>query len=262
MGAAALISREVRARLLADERDLDVGADDDRAFWRDLAGRSTGPILELGCGGGRLLAAVRDGRSSDRALIGVDLDPDALALAAERLPDADLVCADVRSWRSARPLAAGLVIIGGDLLPLITTEADLLALFTTAARHVSSNGIVGIDATLMDPERLAAATENLAWESDIEWADGDGLVVRRESRLAPDPEGRRGLALLSVRHSRSVHHRRGGGTIDAAVERPPFAIRAWSVGELLAVADAAHLERFDVRGGEARLRWLLRSRNE
>ena len=32
---------------------------------------------------------------------------------------------DARTWRSAQPLAAGLVIIGGDLLPLIIEEAHL-----------------------------------------------------------------------------------------------------------------------------------------
>ena len=128
----------------------------------------------------RALLAVR-GVGSVTRVGGVDREVRvALDLARRRLPTATLIHDDLLSWTPPDTLqrSVGLVIAGGDLLPLITTEADLLALFTTAARHVSSNGIVGIDATLMDPERLAAATENLAWESDIEWADEDGLVVR------------------------------------------------------------------------------------
>ncbi len=256
MGGAPLISAEVRARLLADERDLDAGADDDRAFWRDLAAHTSGPILELGCGGGRLLAVVRAVGANDRALIGVDLDHEALALAAERLPQADLVLADARTWRSAQPLAAGLVIIGGDLLPLIIEEADLVALLTTAAAHLAPDGVVGIDATRIDPDLLVAATAAPEWGNDIERVDGDGAVVRRESRLSPDPEGRRAVALLSVRH------RGSGAAPDAATERPPFSVRAWSAEELLTAANAAKLERAEERGGEERLRWLLRSTHE
>ena len=256
MGGAPLISAEVRTRLLADERDLDAGADDDRAFWRDLAADTSGPILELGCGGGRLLAVVRVGGAHDRALIGVDLDREALALAAERLPQANLVFADARTWRSPQPLAAGLVIVGGDLLPLIVEEADLVALLTTAAAHLAPNGVVGIDATRIDPDLLVAATATPEWVTDIERADGDGAVVRRESRLSPDPEGRRAVALLSVRH------RASGPAAGAGTERPPFSIRAWSAEELLSAANAAKLKRAAERGGEERLRWLLRSTHE
>lgn len=256
MGGASLISAEVRARLLADERDLDVGADDDRAFWRDLAAHTSGPILEFGCGGGRLLSAVRAVGATDRALIGVDLDRGALALAAERLSKAELVFADARTWRSAQPLAAGLVIIGGDLLPLIIEESDLVALLTSAAAHLAPNGIVGIDATRIDPDLLVAAAATPEWGTDIERTDGDGAVVRRESRLSPDPEGRRAVALLSVRH------RGSGKAPDTATERPPFVIRAWSAEELLIAANAANLKRAEERGGEERLRWLLRSTHE
>ena len=253
MGAASLISPEVRARLFADECDLDVGASDDRAFWRELARRTNGPILELGCGGGRLLTTVRDVLADDRELIGVDLDPDALALAAERLQQAVLVRADARWWRSGQPIAAGLVIIGGDLLPLITVESDLRALFETAAAHLAPNGLIGMDATRIDPVRLGAAAVASSWEVDTEWIDGDGVVVRRESRLAPDPEDRPAVALLAVRHLR------GGDAFGAKAERPPLSIRAWSSEELLAAAGEARLERCEVRGGEERLRWLLRS---
>ena len=253
MGGAALISAAVRLRLLADERDLDAGADDDRSFWRDLAVRTSGPILELGCGGGRLLAVVREIGGNDRELIGLDLDRDALALAAERLPEAELLEVDARTWRSAQPLAAGLVIIGGDLLPLIIEEAHLVSLLATAAAHLAPNGIVGIDATRIDPSLLVASTASRNWGTDVEWVDGDGSAVYRESRLAPDPEGRRAVALLSVRH-------RGTGMgMHAALERPPFSIRAWSIEELLAAASEAKLERVEERGGAGRLRWLLRS---
>lgn len=264
----------MRERLLADELDLDHGAELDIAFWRGAASRTSGPILELGCGGGRILAALR-GRG---ALIGVDLDPEALELAAERLPAARLFEADARSWRAPESLAAGLVVIGGDLLPLLFDEGDLFALFDTAAQHLAPDGLVGIDATRMDPALLADAAMHSSWEIDIErpaiellaqelldspsefgaggelQAVAQGRRAIRESRVTVDPKGRSGVALLSVRH------RLVGAAELPASHRRPFPIRAWREGELLAAAEAAGLERIEAHGGATRFRWLMQSR--
>jgi ABC-type multidrug transport system fused ATPase/permease subunit len=62
---------EIRSRLLADERDLTFAADGDLAYWQGVAAESTGPILEIGCGAGRILTALG---AAERQLIGVDLD--------------------------------------------------------------------------------------------------------------------------------------------------------------------------------------------
>ena len=255
MGGAALISPERRAQLLADERDLDAGAEEDRGFWRNAAADTNAAILELGCGGGRLLRAVAPVATGQ--LIGVDLDPDALALATERLPGAHLVAADARTWRGAPTLRAGLVILGGDLLSLIAEEEDLRALLATAVAHLAVGGQVGIDATRIDPELLSRAASAARWAVDIEREDGAAGVprVRRESRITPDPARRERVALLSIRH------RRVGDNSDVP-PRPPFAIRAWGEDELLEAVALAGLERVASSGGEARIRWLLRSRHE
>ena len=255
MGALPLseTASEVRSRLLADERDLTAGADDDLAYWQKVAGASAGPILEIGCGAGRILTALS---ANERQLIGLDLDVAALSLAAERAPAAEWVCADGRTWRR-EATAASLVIIGGDLLSLITVPDDLEALLRTAALHCGPGGQVGIDATLMDPQLFTDEVEG-EWGIDLERADVDHGTIRRESRITPDAQARTNTVLLEIRH-RVVG---GDGRLVAFYpDRAPFAIRAWQPDEVRALADTAGLRVTKV-GADDRLRWLLRSAHE
>jgi SAM-dependent methyltransferase len=244
---------EVRSRLLADERDLTSAADGDLVYWREVAAELDGPILEIGCGAGRILTALG---AAERQLIGVDLDVAALALAGERAPSAEWICADGRTWRR-EATAASLVILGGDLLSLITAPDDLEALLRTAALHCAPGGQVGIDATLMDPQLFADEVEG-EWSVDLERADVDFTTVRRESRIAPDPQARTNTVLLEIRH-RAVG---AGGRLTAIYpDRAPFAIRAWQPDEVRALAAATGLRVARV-GADDRLRWLLRSAHE
>lgn len=218
-----------------------------------MAAESIGPILEIGSGAGRILTALG---VPARQLIGIDLDVAALALAAERAPSAEWICADGRTWRH-EVTAASLVILGGDLLSLITVSADLEALLRTAALHCAPGGQVGIDATLMDPQLFADEVEG-EWSVDLERGDADSITVRRESRIAPDPQSRSNTVLLEIRH-RAVGV--DGRLTEIYSDRAPFAIRAWQLDEVRALAAAAGLRVTRV-GADDRLRWLLRSANE
>jgi SAM-dependent methyltransferase len=244
---------EVRSRLLADERDLTAGADDDLAYWQKVAGASAGPILEIGCGAGRILTALG---AAERQLIGLDLDPAALAFGAERAPATEWICADGRTWRR-EATAASLVIIGGDLLSLITAPSDLEALLRTAALHCAPGGQVGIDATLMDPQLFADEVEG-EWGVDLERADADFEAVRRESRITSDPQARSNTVQLEIRHRAVGSDRRLAAIYP---DRAPFAIRAWQPDEVRGLAAAAGLRVTRV-GANDRLRWLLRSTDE
>lgn len=73
-------------------------------------------------------------------------------------PAAEWIRADGRTWRREATVAS-LVIIGGDLLSLITVPDDLEALLRTAALHCRPGGLVGIDATLMDPQLFTDEVE-------------------------------------------------------------------------------------------------------
>lgn len=218
-----------------------------------MAAESSGPILEIGCGAGRILTALG---AQERQLIGIDLDVAALTLATERVSSDEWICADGRTWRR-KATAASLVIIGGDLLSLITAPADLEALLRTAALHCAPGGQVGIDATLMDPQLFTDEVEG-EWSVDLERADADFETVRRESRIRLDPELRSNTALLEIRH-RAVGV--DGRLSVIYFDRAPFAIRAWQPDEVRALAAAAGLRVTRVSADD-RLRWLLRSAHE
>ena len=185
-------------------------------------------------------------------LVGLDIDADALSLARERLPGAELIQADLLTWTPLDRLrhGAGLVIAGGDLLPLFTEATDLERLFAQAAALLRPDGAFGIDATLIDTDLLSEAASDSAWSEDVRWASEEVGEVRRESRLLPDPAGRAGHAQLQVRHWHA-----GDATPD---QRDPFAIRAWQPAELERIADGVGL-RLHQRASADRLRWLLRS---
>lgn len=218
-----------------------------------MARASAGPVLEIGCGAGRILTALN---ANERQLIGVDLDVAALALAAERAPAAEWICADGRTWRR-EATAASLVIIGGDLLSLLTVPDDLEALLRTAALQCELGGQVGMDATLMDPQLFTDEVEG-EWGIDLERADADHGTVRRESRITPDPQARTSTVLLEIRH-RAVGA--DGHLTVIYPDRAPFAIRAWQPDEVRALAATAGLRVTNV-GADDRLRWLLRSAHE
>jgi SAM-dependent methyltransferase len=70
---------------------------DDLPFWLDLAGKVDGPVLELGCGTGRVLLPLAQ---AGRQVYGLDNDWEMLRFLANRLtPDlrslADLIQADM-----------------------------------------------------------------------------------------------------------------------------------------------------------------------
>ena len=108
----------------------------DIAFYRMLAAEREGPVLDLGCGTGRLLAPLaRDGQR----VVGVDLSPTMLAGAAarvRRLPrTAARRCLLVKADLRALPIRGHfpLVIAAFHTVQHLIADRDLLALFRAVA---------------------------------------------------------------------------------------------------------------------------------
>ena len=59
---------------------------DDLTFWLDLAKKQSGPILELGCGTGRVLIPLA---KAGHRIYGIDKDPGMLAVLKDNLPASD-----------------------------------------------------------------------------------------------------------------------------------------------------------------------------
>ncbi len=120
----------------------------DIAFWQRLAVANDGPVLELGCGTGRVaLPVVKAGAQ----LVGIDLSAPMLARARKRLVRARLtsrallVRGDIRQLPFRSREGFGLVMAPYGILQSLTRERDLEATLQSVARVLRPGGIFGLD---------------------------------------------------------------------------------------------------------------------
>jgi SAM-dependent methyltransferase len=132
---------------------------DDVPFYRELARRCGGPILEAMCGSGRLLEPLA--RAGYR-LAGVDVSPAMLAIARARLEAAgllgqvELVEANIRDH--APPGAFGLAIVALNSFMHLTTVKDQLAALIRIRQALRPGGLLALD--LFNPDLRALAAHN------------------------------------------------------------------------------------------------------
>jgi ubiquinone/menaquinone biosynthesis C-methylase UbiE len=120
----------------------------DITFWQRLALASGGPVLELGCGTGRVAVPVV---KAGARLVGIDLSAPMLERARRRLERARLtdrallVRGDIRHlpFRSRRGF--GLVMAPYGILQSLTRERDLEATLASVARVTRPGGLFGLD---------------------------------------------------------------------------------------------------------------------
>jgi SAM-dependent methyltransferase len=139
---------------------------DDIPLYLDFAAAATGPILELGCGSGRvLLPMAREGHS----LVGLDSSPEMLSLARARLQEAGL--------------SENVVLVEGNLvdfnlsqrfeliyIPINTfmhcyTQAQQISCLNAIRRHLNPGGRLVIDVYHPDPQSLAECDGRLICEN-------------------------------------------------------------------------------------------------
>ena len=120
----------------------------DVMFWQGLARRTRGRVLELGAGTGRLTLPLA--RVVGKRVVGIDRSEPMLARAVskrKRVPAArrpPLLRGDIR----ALPFPSAtfqLVIAPYGMLQSLTSERDLKAVLTEAARVLRPGGVLGVD---------------------------------------------------------------------------------------------------------------------
>lgn len=114
------------------------------AFYRDLARRTGGPILELACGTGRLtLPLAADGHD----VVGVDASRAMLSTAAAKARaenlDVQLIHGDIRVVEIGRRFA--LVIVSCNSLAHLTSSEDLVAGLVNIERQLAPGGLLAFD---------------------------------------------------------------------------------------------------------------------
>jgi SAM-dependent methyltransferase len=120
----------------------------DVAFWKGLAGRAGGGVLELGCGTGRLSVPVA--REVER-FVGIDRSAPMLDRLRARLRRArlgrraQLVRGDIRALPFRKRFRVDLVMAPYGMLQSLLRDTDLRATMDSAAGVLRRGGMFGID---------------------------------------------------------------------------------------------------------------------
>jgi SAM-dependent methyltransferase len=121
----------------------------DFELWRELASERGGPLLDVGCGTGRVAL---DLAAAGHRVVGVDADSDLVAALNQRAAAAALparaLAADARSFTlpvSGLPLA----IVPMQVAQLLGGPPGRAAMLATVARHLGPGGLIAL--ALADP---------------------------------------------------------------------------------------------------------------
>lgn len=165
----------------------------DAALYSELARERGGPVLELGCGTGRLLLPLS--RAGHR-VVGVDCSAPMLRRAEARLRAAadtrgawQLYQADVRRLDLGERF--GLVLAPLDLLGYFPEVGDQLALLEGARSHLRPGGLLALDVTF--------PTQSF-------FGQPDGLPVHQWTRQAPGGETVTKWWLRELDPARQIQH--------------------------------------------------------
>jgi SAM-dependent methyltransferase len=157
---------EAYARLRAPSGDAE--------FYLALARESGGPVLELGCGTGRVLLPIA---RAGIACTGLDLSPNMLDALRVKQPPASLNL--VRGRMQDFDLGAArfaLVTAPFRAFQHLYTVEDQLACLARVRRHLAPGGRFAFDVFKPRPERMALAHE--PEQEDARWREDEDEVVR------------------------------------------------------------------------------------
>jgi SAM-dependent methyltransferase len=150
----------------------------DVPFYTALAADAGGPVLELGCGTGRVLVpcAAAAGRA-----VGVDVSPSMLARAAKAATAAglgdrvELHRGDMRMIRLQQRFP--LVTIPFRSLFHLRRDDDWLAALATVRAHLAPGGRFAADVYVPDPELMAARQDHHGLAGEVRHPDTGQRVV-------------------------------------------------------------------------------------
>jgi SAM-dependent methyltransferase len=196
----------------------------DVPFWRDLAKRAGGLVLELGCGTGRILVPLA---RAGVPVVGIDRSDPMLSRARRRwarignprrrTSAAPIVRGDIRRLPFGKQTFA-LVLAPYGMLQSLTRERDLAACLDSIARVLRPGGLVGID-LVPDLPRWSEYRDRIT----LRGRDRTGArITLRESVRQDRP---RGLTIFDQEYAREAGS-------DRLVRRFSLTFRTLSISQL------------------------------
>jgi len=158
---------------------LHTGNPGDLAFYRRQC-RGAGSILELGCGAGRVLAAVRQGGAQ---VTGVDAHPGMCALAQARVPGVEVLVGDMRSLALGRQFDRVLLVYNS--LYCVQDDAEAVQVLQVARRHLAPGGRVVFDGYQVEVEPADLTDDSSPeWMADLR-VDGQRVEIFEQDQHWP-----------------------------------------------------------------------------
>lgn len=136
------------------------GADDD--FYLALTKEVRGPVLDVGCGTGRLARAIAQ---SGLPVTGIDITPAMIERAramSQQMP-ITWVLADCRSFTLAQRFHC--VLMTGNAFQNLLTDADQNAFLSRAADHIAAGGTLAFETRNLEGKNYGNHSELTPWRS-------------------------------------------------------------------------------------------------
>jgi SAM-dependent methyltransferase len=213
------------------------GWDEDLELYLVLAVRAGGPVLELGCGSGRVALALAD---AGHAVHGIDTSEAMLAIARqkarERRLGATFAVGDMRKLSSERDFA--LVFCALDTLLHLQSAADLRDTLSAASRVLRPGGMLAFDIVNPAPDLLAMRDGVVRLQSSF--AGRDGIEVTHFVAWDIDPE----TQIIETEH---FYDALGDDGL-VRRRRTSFPLRYLEQAEVEAALQAADFQRVEVYG--------------
>jgi SAM-dependent methyltransferase len=151
--------------------------DPEGSFYLSLARENPGPILELGCGTGRMTIPIA---GQGYEITGLDIVPEMLARAKEKAAslaednrNITWVEADARDYRLDRRFS--LIFENGSVFMHMLSNADQEAFLSNTREHLAPQGRLVVSLYFPHPDRLTTDLEEKDW---FAYEVGDGRSVR------------------------------------------------------------------------------------
>jgi SAM-dependent methyltransferase len=162
----------------------------DVQFFVEAARDAGSPVLEVGCGTGRVLIPTA---RAGLGIVGLDLSPGMLAVCHQRLRDeaeevqrrVQLVQADMREF--ALPGRFSLVTVPFRPFQHLMTVGDQLSCLASIRRHLVDDGVLILDVFNPSLDALVNRPVGVEFGDEPEFSMSDGRrIVRRHKMLAHD----------------------------------------------------------------------------
>jgi ubiquinone/menaquinone biosynthesis C-methylase UbiE len=203
----------------------------DRPFYLDLISRYGQPVLDVGCGTGRLLL---DYLAQGLDIDGVDNSPDMLALCREKAQRQGLAPRLYQQWAEALDLPRHYrtILVPSSTLQLIIEPEQAVQALQRLRAHLLPGGAVA--ASIMALGKASDPLE-IEWERTATRAE-DGAVFRRVARSRYDPA-------TQLEHTEDLYQLlRDDQIVAEELHRRSPATRSYTAAEAQAAFEAAGFE--------------------